>query len=199
MKVNVALLQSIMARMPLIAKTAIMNLLRLSPTGGKQDLRTEVLVALIRSYLPFNDSASKNQRRSIKDSEIKGKIWVAKVKFAKPRGNDALVALCKAISDLRVDEDLKYDIPRVCDVEAEWTGYRQGVAADATLPDITEEDKYACLMEEVKEDATILFFHGGAYWFVRLFIRSNFDIVHSALIVAFEPVSWTPAPIALWH
>lgn len=69
--------------------------------------------------------------------------------------------------------DTKYEgkFPELADVEAEWTGHRGGVSHLARRPDITEYEQYRKLMQEVEPDSmTVLYFHGGAFWYVSLLL-----------------------------
>ena len=148
-------------RVPLILKTAVLNSLSLSATSGKQDLRTELTVGIIRSFIDFSVPVSKQQRGSLKDPGVKGPMWVSKVALPKPEV-EVRDALIKVIEDLKEGCET-YGVPSLVDVGAEWTGHRSGADGKFTLPDISEEEKYKKLMEDVKEDMTILYFHGGAF------------------------------------
>lgn len=156
------MLREMLKRVPMLLKTAILNVLSLSAVEGKQDLRTEITVNLIRSFFTFTASAGQMQRRSMKDPGISGPMWVSKVTCPRPSESDTLEALQGAIGDLG-EGDVTYDVPELRDVEAEWTGYRKGVSKNAHQPRISEEQKYQKMMEEVGEDLTVLYFHGGAY------------------------------------
>ncbi|KAL1957922.1 hypothetical protein VTO42DRAFT_5314 [Malbranchea cinnamomea] len=156
------LLREVLKRVPMLLKTAILNILSLSPTGGKQDLRTEIIVSIIRSFITFTASATQIQRRSMKDPGVKGRIWISTVKMPRPPESDALDALIKVIEHHK-EGDETYQVPDLSDVEAEWTGYRKGVSKNQPPPPISEHEKYRKMMEEVKEDLTVLYFHGGAY------------------------------------
>ncbi|EFW20433.1 hypothetical protein D8B26_003185 [Coccidioides posadasii str. Silveira] len=161
-KLSFALVRQVFQRVPLVLKTVALNLLRLSPTGGKQDLKLEVSVGFIRSFFNFSASSLQMQKRSVRDPGKKGYMWVSAVTMPKPPENDVLQALLKAI-EYHMDGSETYEVPKVCDVEAEWNAYRQGAHARTPQPNISEEAKYARLMEDVNEDLTILYFHGGAY------------------------------------
>lgn len=89
-------------------------------------------------------------------------MWISKVVLQKPEENDVREALVKAIEGLKEGGET-YTLPVLKPVEAEWTGYRSDVDANAPELDISEEEKYENLMKEVKSDVTILYFHGGAY------------------------------------
>ncbi|GAQ36457.1 hypothetical protein AtubIFM55763_008272 [Aspergillus tubingensis] len=156
------LLAAILVRVPLIFKTILLHAIRMSPVTGKQDLRTELTVAIIRSFLVFSSPVGKQQRDSMRDPGIKGPMWVSKVTFPKPE-DDVQDAVIKAIEDLKKGDET-YNIPGVTPLEAEWTGYRSGVHKNAPQPDISEEAKYEELKKEAKEDMVILYLHGGAYF-----------------------------------
>jgi hypothetical protein len=156
-----ALLKAMVVRIPLLLKTLFLHGIRLSPVTGKQDLRTELTVAIIRSFISFTTPVGKQQKGSMRDPGIKGPMWVSKVELPQPE-NDIQEAVFKAFEDLKLGGET-YDIPGVVPVEAEWTGHRNGVDKNAPLPDISEEDKYRELRKEAQADTVILYFHGGAY------------------------------------
>lgn len=89
-------------------------------------------------------------------------MWISKVVLPRPDSDDVRDAVVRAIEGLKEGGEM-YTLPEVKAVEAEWTGYRSGVNANAPELDISEEEKYENLMKEVKSDVTILYFHGGAY------------------------------------
>ncbi|PYH92745.1 hypothetical protein BO71DRAFT_382953 [Aspergillus ellipticus CBS 707.79] len=158
----IGLLKEILLRVPLILKTIFLHAIRLSAVTGKQDMRTELTVAVIRSFLAFKSPIGKQQKDSIRDPGVKGPMWVSKVTLPRPE-DDIQDAVIKAIEDLKVG-DVTYHIPGVAPVEAEWTGYRSGVDKNTPQPDISEEEKYEELRKESKEDMVILYFHGGIYF-----------------------------------
>ncbi|KAI5299730.1 hypothetical protein KEM55_001822 [Ascosphaera atra] len=162
-KVTPALVKALLARVPSLTRTAILNMLYLSPTKGKQDLRTELTVALFKSFLVQNAPISKSQRRSLTAPPAKGRIWISKATQPRPSEDDVLVMLLKAIEEVK-DGETSYEVPDVVNVEGEWTGYRANVGSDEKPPDVSEEEKYKLMMKEVKEDVTILYLHGGAYY-----------------------------------
>lgn len=160
--INAATIKLALKRVPLMLKTIILKLLSLSPVKGKQGWRMELIVTFIRSFYIFDTGASKLQKNSLKDRGVKGDMWVSKVELPRPRENDVLDSLLKAI-DHHKDGDETYDIPSLDDVGVEWTGYRKGARPSDPQPNISEGEKYAKMMEEVEEDLTILYIHGGAY------------------------------------
>lgn len=155
----------------MMGKTAISHSLRLTETSSKWHLRTALTVTLLRSMLNTNDpdmSVSRLQRFSMKDPGIKGNMWISKVSLAAPPEEDIRKALVKAIEAMKeVDSPAGgYKIPNLSPVEGcEWTGYRAGATKKSPEPPhLSEEEKYAKLMEEVTEPTTILYFHGGAHF-----------------------------------
>ena len=158
-----ALVRALLPKTPLLLKTALLHTLALSPTSSKWDLRTELTISVLRSFLTGPPSSlSKAQHVSLKDPGIKGPMWISKVTLPRPEGEDVREALVRAIEGLKEGGET-YTLPEVKDVEAEWTGYRAGVDANAPELDVSEGEKYENLMKEVKSDVTILYFHGGAY------------------------------------
>lgn len=159
-----ALIRVLLPRTPLILKTALYHSLWLSPTSSKWDLRTELTINILRTFLDGSKPASisKQQNFSLRDPGIKGPMWISKVVLPRPDSDDVRDAVVRAIEGLKEGGEM-YTLPEVKAVEAEWTGYRSGVNANAPELDISEEEKYENLMKEVKSDVTILYFHGGAY------------------------------------
>ncbi len=160
----VAIIKALLPKTPLILKTALYHSLSLSETSSKWDLRTEITVNVLRSFLdgPNPSPLSKQQYLSLKDPGIKGPMWISKVTLQRPAGDDVREALVKGIEGLK-EGDETYTLPELKSVEAEWTGYRTGVDANAPELNISENEKYQNLMKEVKSDVTILYFHGGAH------------------------------------
>jgi len=164
----VKVMKAFLPKVPIIGKTALYHTLGLCETSKQRDLRTELIVTLIRSFIvtPSPDPISKIQHISIKDPGIKGKIWVSKVTMPKPKEDSIRQALFKAIEALKEPNAGPggYKEPELLPVEAEWTGYR--AEATKTSPElrIPEEQKYIELMKEITSPITVLYFHGGAHY-----------------------------------
>lgn len=159
-----ALAKALVPRIPFLFKTAVLHSLWLSSTSTKWDLRTELIVKTIREILsgpPW--PISKQQKGTLKDPGVKGRMWISRVTMPAPAEDDLRQALFGAIDDMKEDDEA-YTRPPPQPVEAEWTGYRADVAKDAPEPSISEEEKYKNLMKEVTSDVTVLYFHGGAYY-----------------------------------
>jgi len=159
-----ALARVVVPKVPFLFKTAIWHSLWLSPTSSKWDLKTELIVKMIRSLLdsPQPTPISKQQKASLKDPGIKGKMWISKVTFPAPQENDVKKVLVDAV-DMKEGGEI-WTAPAMVPVEAEWTGYRANVDAHRHRPDLSEAQHYERLMSEVKSDVTILYFHGGAHF-----------------------------------
>jgi acetyl esterase/lipase len=103
---------------------------------------------------------------SLKDPGIKGRIWVSKTTMPKPEEDDIRRGLFKAIEALKEPGEAPggYTEPELLPVEAEWTGYRSGATKNSADLRAGEEEKFRELMKEVSSPATVLYFHGGAYY-----------------------------------
>lgn len=157
-----ALFKALLVRVPFILRTAFLHGIGQSQGSGKQDLRTEMTVAILRSFITGRRvPVGKQQRGTMHDPGIKGPMWVSKVRIPQPE-MDVQDAVIKAIEALKLGGET-YDIPGVGPVEAEWTGYRKGVGKKAPQPDLSEEQKYQELKKENNADMVVLYFHGGAY------------------------------------
>lgn len=155
----------VIPKVPFLFKTAVWHSLWLSPTSSKWDLKTELIVKMLRSILdsPHPATISKQQKASLKDPGIKGKMWISKVTFAHPGGDEVRKLLISAVENVKEDGSL-YAVPEMAPVEAEWTGYRANVDASRPRRDLSEGQHYEKLMSEVSSDVTILYFHGGAHF-----------------------------------
>lgn len=143
-------------------KTAIFNALSLSKNSSKQNMKTEIAVAVLRSILDVKKPLGQVQRLGLKDPGIKGPMWISKATMPATGAIEAREALVHAIKELGNGAD-DYTMPELKDVEGEWTGYRSSVEKKTPRPDAPETEQYTHLMQEVKSDVTVLYFHGGAY------------------------------------
>ena len=159
-----ALARAILPKVPLLVKTALWHTLWPSPPSAKWDLKTELIVTGVRALLnsPTPTPISIQQRNSIKDPGIKGKMWISKVTFAPPE-EDVRNILITVVEEMKSGVEI-YTVPRIAPVEAEWTGYRANVDSNRPRLDLSEKQHYERLMSEVKSDVTILYFHGGAFF-----------------------------------
>ncbi len=152
-----------LSRIPLLFKTVIYHTLSLSPTAQKWDLRTEVVINMVRDFLNNSppSTISAQQAMFLKDPGVKGKMWVSKITLPPPPEDDVRQHVFSAIATLG-DGREEYAKPALEPVGAEWLGYRGGVSDNEPEPSITEKAKYDSLMREAKNRTTILYFHGGS-------------------------------------
>ena len=160
-----AVARIVVPKVPFLCKTAVWHSLWLSPTSTKWDLKTELIIKMIRSILdsPHPTPISKQQKASLKDPGIRGKMWISKVTFQAPREDDVKDLLISAVEDLKEGREI-YKHSKLAPVEAEWTGYRANVDSNRPRLDLSERDHYKKLISEVSSDVTILYFHGGAHF-----------------------------------
>ncbi len=144
-----AIIKALLPKTPLILKTALYHSLSLSETSSKWDLRTELTINILRSFLdgPTQSTLSKQQHMSLKDPGIKGPMWISKVTLQRPGKDDVREALVRGIEGLNEGSET-YTLPELKPVEAEWTGYRPGVDANAPELNISEDEKYWNLVKE---------------------------------------------------
>ncbi|KAG7135729.1 hypothetical protein HYQ45_006541 [Verticillium longisporum] len=165
------LLLEILPKVPLIVQTALLHILHLSESAKHLDLRGELIVAVLRSFLQTNKprTISSTQRLVNRDPGVKGRIWVANYAAPVPPETgvrDALTAAIEALQHHSTASSAKAPLrlPKIVAVEAEWTGYRAAAAKDATLPVMSERERYDEMQKEVQTPLTVLYFHGGAYY-----------------------------------
>lgn len=158
---------SFLGKLPLAARTTLWHLLRLSEPSKHVHLRTEVITAVLRSFLsnPMGNSAlsvTAMRKLMTRDAAVKGRMWISTYTCSPSPDADVRDALESVIRSLGGDT-ANVKMPELVAVEAEWTGYRAGVEKDAPLPAKPEKEKYDDMMKECRGPATVLYFHGGAY------------------------------------
>jgi hypothetical protein len=158
----------LLPKVPFLFKTAALHSLSISKTSSKWDLRTELIVNLIRSFLenPNPEPLSKTQKGSLRDPGVKGRIWVSRYTIPRPAEDDVRQALFKAIDDAKDGNEI-YTKPDIAPVEVEWTGYRNDAKPESPELDVTEPEKYHNLTKEVTSEVVFLYFHGGAYYLME--------------------------------
>ncbi|KAF3105164.1 hypothetical protein TWF594_005747 [Orbilia oligospora] len=161
-----AMLRALVPRLPLMGKTVAWHALGLSQTSPYWDLKTELLITMIRSFVarPTPDPLSKSQHVSLKDPGIKGRMWISKNVVPAPTGPETRQYVIEAIDSLITGEKFDWLKPDLPAASGEWTGYRANVPKDAPQLDIPEEEKYAKMMEEVTSPITVYYIHGGAMY-----------------------------------
>ncbi|KZL84970.1 lipase esterase [Colletotrichum incanum] len=161
------LLLSLLPKVPLIARVAILHVLHMSKSSQYLDLRSDLIVSVLRSYLQPTKlrSITSTQKLANRDSGVKGRIWVSTYASLVPE-TDVRDALAGAIQSLRTPDTPEIDLrlPDIVPVEAEWTGYRAGATDEERPPQVGEKEKYEKLQKEVTSPLTVLYFHGGAYY-----------------------------------
>ncbi|KAL8392205.1 hypothetical protein RB595_002410 [Gaeumannomyces hyphopodioides] len=167
----------ILSQVPLLARVAFLHVLRLSQQSKYLDLRTELVVAVLRSFVnsPRPLSITATQALLGRDPGVKGRIWVSR--YANPVPADAASvrdALLAAIDGLAADMHSKTETGpspssfssstknneaqppassllsqplEVVSVEAEWTGYRASATPQSPLPRGSERERYDEMMK----------------------------------------------------
>lgn len=163
-----ATIVSILPKFPLIVKTIIRHVLRISEQSKYWDLRTAVTVRILFSFI--NESPpttiSKSQSASLVDDGVKKNMWVSKIVLPKPPEDNVRQVLFSIFEKLKEPGEALggYREPNLLPVEAEWIGNRPKEKLDSPEPNISEEKKYLEMMRHVVSKTTILYFHGGAYY-----------------------------------
>jgi acetyl esterase/lipase len=167
---NQSLFLALLPKIPLMLRVAILHMLRLSQQSKYVDLRTELVIAVLRSFTNPSPplSVSATQKLAGQAPKLKGKIWVSTYTCPPPPSGETGLqdAIAKAIEGLRNPRGPPptYQMPDPAAIEGEWTGYRASATSDSRLPKIPEQELYGEMMKEVKSPVTVLYFHGGAYY-----------------------------------
>lgn len=162
------MMKAILPKVPLMGKTALYHTLGFSEHSKEWDLRTELIISVLRSFIVDSPPGpiSKVQRLMLRDPGVKGRMWISKVTMPAPVEDSIRQALFKAIEGMKEPGEAAggYTEPELLPVEAEWTGYRAGATKQSAELRIPEEQKYKEMMSEVTSPTTVLYFHGGAYY-----------------------------------
>lgn len=163
-------LKLLLPKLPLIVRVAVMHVLGLSEQAKYLDLRSTLIVSVVRSFVEPSPNKSHSisavQKLTLRDPGVKGRIWVSTYAAPPPPETSIRDSLMKAIHDMRdtsLPEPL-FKTPELTSVEAEWTGYRAAASAKDPLPRLSARDMYHEMMKECSQPTTVLYFHGGAYY-----------------------------------
>ncbi|KAK4172191.1 alpha/beta hydrolase fold-domain-containing protein [Triangularia setosa] len=157
--------------LPLLLRTAVLHVLRLSPQSPYLNLKTALIVNVLRAYInpPNPKTISETKEFLNRFPSIKGKIWVSNYSVPAPtyETQSAIKEFFSTAINALAQDGRVYNgpMPEVKAVEGEWTGYRENTTGESRLPEgLSERELYGEMMKEVKGKATVLYFHGGAYW-----------------------------------
>ncbi|KAF7197562.1 Acetyl-hydrolase [Pseudocercospora fuligena] len=174
-----ALLKFIAPQIPGLSYAAVQHTFGLTNTSKQWDLRTELTVKVLKDMMSNGGGSkkvpriSKVQAGTLRDSGVKGKMWIAPAVLPKPPSEDEAGGqgmrdvVFKAIDDMAPNKEaIKYTKPELEDIKVEWTGYRPDAGKNDPLPSDNAEENYKSLMRESwrTSETTILYFHGGAYY-----------------------------------
>ena len=84
------------------------------------------------------------------------RIWVSMVSMPRPPEDDTRQRLVEAIERLKKPGQSHggFQVPEMCLVEAEWTGYRSGATRQSPPLRISESQQYKEMMREVAVSTT---------------------------------------------
>lgn len=158
----------IVPRLPLIVRAAMMHIFHLSESAPYLDLRSELILAVIRSLLVPSRPRSVTyvQRLTLRDPGVKGNIWVSNYESSPLPDTDTPIrdALIAAMDRL-VPGSGGVRVPDLVSVQAEWTGHQADATSETPLPEgVSEAGRYQAMMRECTTKTTILYLHGGAYY-----------------------------------
>ena len=106
---------------------------------------------------------SQLQKATLKESKVKGPMWVSKFTLPVAKENDHVRTLLLGVIDMFNDGDRPYARPDSEPIDIEWIGYRKGAGKDAPEPLIPEDEKYARLVKDTSSPAVVMFIYGGAF------------------------------------
>lgn len=167
---NLRIMKAILPKLPLAMRVALTHVLGLSESSKYLGLQNDIIVAVLRSFVNTDSplAVASMQKLHFRDIPLKGKKWIAKYTSPPPPETDSRDVLMQVIERLmpnKNDASLTR-APELVAVEAEWTGYRYHVTENDAIPNIPEQERYNRMMQECTSSATVLFLHGGGYYFL---------------------------------
>jgi hypothetical protein len=166
---NLKVLKALLPKLPLMARVIVTHGLHMSEPARYLDLRSDLIISVIRSLLEPTTprTVTSTQNFSMRDGGIKGKMWISKFTAPAPPESsvqEELLALVDAMRDPLMPTSQTKRKTALVPVEAEWTGYREGVPAEEPQLDISERAKFGKMMDEVTHPTTVLYLHGGGFY-----------------------------------
>ncbi|KAF4122123.1 Acetyl esterase/lipase [Geosmithia morbida] len=165
-------LMIVLQKLPLMLRVTVMHLLGLSEQSRHLDLRSNLTVSVLRSFIEppaGGRSLEATQRMTLKDPGVKGKMWVSTYTAPAPPETSVRDVVVKMICDMAsagsTEQQPAFTVPDIRPVEAEWTGHRAGAAKDELPPaGMAPEKVYDEMMKECTQPTTVMYLHGGAYY-----------------------------------
>jgi hypothetical protein len=146
---------------PAVVRAMILHLLKLSPTSSVWGFKTAFLLSFVRAALedPSPGSLLDAQQASLRQPDTNSTIHLLCLQVAVPLSNNIMDVVFHAIQRLGNGTETFPEF-EVQSVSAEWVACRKS----AVDPDGSQTSKYSALMQDVQNNTTILYFHGGQFW-----------------------------------
>jgi hypothetical protein len=106
---------------------------------------------------------SMQQYVTTKDTPAKGPVWVSRTKLSRPEDSEDLKSVVRAALDELSTEGNRIDDFSIEDVNVQWTAFKSSGGEKESEPDISDKEKYNCMMKDVTSDIVVLYAHGGFY------------------------------------
>lgn len=161
------MLQSLIARVPLIVLTILKHLFRLTESSQYVGLNTAINVSVIRSFMKHTppQTLSEAQNDSLLDLGIPPRTWISTYSWSGPPERDVLDALVNGIRSLSISEEQReFRLPKVDHFEGDWIAYRGTASVKEAMPEISEKERFQAMMKECTTETTILYLHGGSFY-----------------------------------
>lgn len=108
------------------------------------------------------ETVTSRQKATGRDPGVRGSTWVSRIRYPRPPEDAIQGVVLHAIKELG-DGTEKFQVPEVGEIEAQWIGWRSGVANDEPEVSGTELAKYEGLMRDVTSKVTVFYVYGGAF------------------------------------
>lgn len=128
------------------------------------DSRTEKAIADARAYGRMTPGRMiDSQQNSLHDVGTSVPVHVTKARIPLPADSNLIIRTGEAIRHLG-DPLNTFTVPTEEDVSVEWVSHRN-VDTTTVNDDAMVESSYSKMMSQVRSKTTILYFHGGQFWY----------------------------------
>ncbi|KEF57193.1 uncharacterized protein A1O9_07383 [Exophiala aquamarina CBS 119918] len=160
--------------LPAAAKAAFLHLLGISETASIWDIKTALLVALLKATFtdPRPGTLLDSQQASLREAKATIPIHLLKVELALPADTDLKNVAFAAIKRLGSDRET-FTEPTLKSIKAEWVGHRKTLETGDV--DGSEAGKFSALKRDMLNHITILYLHGGQFWRMGRSLRKITD------------------------
>ncbi len=125
---------------------------------------------------------SVQQAATAQDRPAKGPVWISRVRIEAPTDSNVRQHFLEAVANLGKGDEV-FSLPQYTPIQGEWVGKRTDTIDPAAAePIMSESAKFHTMQNQRTSSTTILYLHGGAYFFGSPVTARPFTVPLSAII-----------------